>query len=212
MAKVALSILLFLMLTLWAVWWCHPPWFAIEEVIMEGELYEEAHLVQEQLDSLVGKDLLRLKEHAVSEILSSYAWIDHWRIQKRFLHQLHIKITPKQPVAKWNKYWVANDATVFLQGNFPGSWMTLQGEKKDLPILLKYCLAWQQDLSVLSIESCRYDRGQWRLLLPTGLTIHLGSGRFDQRIAKLLAITTKVDVWKAWHVLDLRYPHGFAYR
>lgn len=211
MARVAFSLLMLLMMVIVGVWYFQPSWFHIQAIHVKGDFYEDLALIEEKLEPLIGQDLLHLKDHQVAEKLKDYPWIDSWRMHKHFPDTLTLSIMPKKPVAKWHDYWIDAGASIFHAGDFEGSWMSLDGSKEDLPLLVEQCMAWQQDLQEITIERCSYQEGQWQVLLRSGQHVRLGSELLSERVNKLRFILQATQAWKAWHVLDLRYPHGFAY-
>ena len=166
--------------------------------------------MDKQLEPLLGEDLLHLKEYQIGEKLSAYPWIDHWQMHKH-PHTLILHVYPKKPVAKWNDHWVDAHASLFKAADFAGSWMTLEGQQEDLPSLVRRCMEWQHHLQEAVIEQCAYKKGQWQLQLGSGPRIQLGSEFLEERVEKLGFILHATQAWKAWRMLDLRYPHGFAY-
>lgn len=211
MARVAFSLLVLLIMLIAGIWYLQPSWFLIQAIDVKGALYEDISIIERQFEPLIGQDLLHLKEHQVAEKLSTYLWIDSWRMRKHFPHVLTIFINPKKPIARWHEQWVDERASTFSAGDFDGSWMTLEGRKEDLPLLVKQCNTWQHSLQEAVIKCCAYKEGQWRILLDSGQHVQLGSEFLYERVDKLRFILQATQAWKAWRVLDLRYPHGFAY-
>ncbi|MFA6408754.1 MAG: cell division protein FtsQ/DivIB [Gammaproteobacteria bacterium] len=154
----------------------------------------------------LSKDLLRIP------------WVHDVSVQKIWPDRVVIHLGEQHPVAIWNNKFLLNqDGQIFQPkgGSFPAGLAHLFGpDDSSVEVLQNYLVIKQvvQSLGYSNISELAVDEYQsWRLLLPNGLTLLLGSQSVLDRLKLFTHLYPKIhNTNKSAKIADLRYKNGFA--
>lgn len=193
--------------------------FPVRNVSFEGEF---KHVNQRQLAEAVtdraSGNFFALDLGAVQRVAEAVPWVHRVSVRRRWPDGLHIQFTEQQLAARWGeKAWVNSSGELVElpdQAGPPGA-IQLDGP----PGLHAEVLAqWRRLERIvaphgLGIERLRLTpRYTWEIGLRNGLTLLVGRGEPEQRLARFLEVYRPTLAGQAARVrlVDLRYTNGFA--
>ncbi len=173
-------------------------------------------LLQDQL----GVNILRLDLAELQQRLLAEPWIAAAELQRHWPDHLSIHLQARHAVAYWGEEGLLDaDAQIFHPAQRPKDqpWPILYGTVEQAEELLQTYQLFSRSLSPLGlvIETLYWDEyGNRRLILPSGLTLELGSRDGLVRVQRFVELYPEVLQPRLSELaaVDLRYPDGAALR
>lgn len=202
-------------------WLLAPEQFPLRQIAVDGH---PVHMSEAELRTLLedqlGRNLLRLDLAELQQRLLDEPWIIAARLERHWPDGLEVRLVARQAVAYWGEDALLDShGRVFRPVRIPDGqpWPRLDGPSDQAALLLSGYRTFGQPLSALGlvIEKVRLDEyGNWRLILPSGIAVELGSSDWLNRLQRFMALYPRVlqPHLSELAVVDLRYPDGAALR
>ncbi len=221
------TVVIVLLLMLAADRMLQPGVFPVKRVTFEGEFN---YVSPQQLERVMSKQVtgsffaLDLKE--LEDAARTIPWVDKVLIRRQWPQTLHVKYTEHHLVALWGKdAWLTHSGKLlhlpghqglaslpYLHGPAGSELRLLDRQRRFAPILKAV------GLKVISL--IQNERGSWVAKLAPldqntpagGFSLLLGKELLDDRLHRFTRVFAASLIGHAdqLHVVDLRYPNGFA--
>lgn len=202
-----------------AGWTLRSVHWPISVVRIDGEL---ARTGPEPLEDIVsrhtaGAGFFRLDLDALRADLERLPWVRAASLRRIWPDTLQVVVAEHRPVARWNDDGLVSEhGVVFRPATPPALELPAlagpPGYGRDMLARLRALEHRLQPLG-LPVQGLYQDpRRAWRVELGNGITLRLGRGNVDARLARFVAVWPAVLARRAERIeaVDLRYPNGFA--
>ena len=193
--------------------------FPIHTVKIEAT-YE--HVTREALERRVSHYLkdsfFSISTRQLEADLRALDWTKTVHVTRTWPDILDIKLIEKTPVVVWNDAFVAEDGTLFEQGNvsegmFSGPYLYGPSEEQHEVLQTYEKLSKLLTMYGLSAASLRLRENRaWELVLTNGVGLRLGKQDLEQRLRRFCRAYPAVfgDKPELLSRVDLRYARGMA--
>lgn len=168
----------------------------------------------EPLGGYFSQDVKKIQQH-----IEALSWIERAWVKKIWPNKLSVAVVEYIPRAVWNdKQAIAYNGNVldipeekfalldlpYLYGDVQQSQIMITGLEQMNTILNRLSLS----VTALYLN----ERGAWQVTLSNGVKLKLGTGEWQSKLERLLAIYAYIEVPKYQQIdyIDLRYRSGFA--
>ncbi|MEM7209286.1 MAG: cell division protein FtsQ/DivIB [Pseudomonadota bacterium] len=217
------------------VWRVHaylqsPHHFPIDSVKVEGSFqYVDKAAVQERVAAYSRFGFFSLDASALQNELNDLEWVERASVQRIWPDAIVVNLIEHSPVARWNSDNLftregdvieppqlnAEKRTRVAWRQHFSSLPFLQSESEKPQAIWQRFVQAREALSAIGVKlhGIHSDhRHAVTLLLDNGLSIRLGKGWFDQRLARFVSVYSRyiAPQIEAIAYVDMRYPNGFA--
>ncbi|HEY4998220.1 MAG TPA: cell division protein FtsQ/DivIB [Usitatibacter sp.] len=153
---------------------------------------------------------------AVREAARKIAWVREATVRRRFPDSVEITLEAHEPLARWTDSELVSARGDVFAADYEGFLPKFSGPEGSGARMAQEYPAIREALAPLAsaITELRLSaRGAWQVLLESGLTLDLGRGDTQPRLARFAAAWPQLASQgvETRHV-DLRYANGFAVR
>lgn len=165
---------------------------------------------------LRGREAREVALPAVREAVNRLPWVRDCAVRRRFPDVLEVVVEGHAPLARWDDTRLVSVRGEVFAAQFEGELPRFtgpEGTSAEMAAAWKRIREAAAPLASPVAEIRLTPRRAWQAKLASGLTIELGRGDFDARLARFAALWPGIaaEAAAATHA-DLRYPNGFALR
>jgi cell division protein FtsQ len=212
----ALAAILLLYAVLFLV--VHLPIFPLREVKVTGKL---GHVTREQVQYVVKKELkgnfftMDLNQARVA--FEKLPWVRSVNVHRRWPDRLEVVLEEHEALARWGTMALVNTKGELFRAASNADLPVFVGPDGSQAEITERYRVFGQYLAPLHLKPVRVvlsARRAWEVQLNNGLTLALGREQMEMRLAKFVGVyeRTVARIQTPVHVVDLRYPNGFAVR
>lgn len=197
-----------------------PEVMPVRHVGVDGGLRHVSRIqLQRRIEQVVRRgSFFTVDVAAVRKAAREIPWVDAIRVRKHWPDRLHIEVSEKHAVLRWNDSALVDAGGkpfTVPRDSFPPRLANLRGEKADLPRLFNAYRDIQRRLNPLGLrvaELALSPRGAWSLKLDNGTLVELGAENLHHRVARLIMLYPRLlgDPLRFPAKLDLRYANGLS--
>lgn len=151
----------------------------------------------------------------VREAVKRLPWVRECTVRRRFPDALEVAIEAHAPLARWDEGHLVSDRGEIFAAAFDGELPRFEGPEGAAAEMARAWPRLRDAATPLAspVKALRLDaRRAWKLTLASGLTIELGRGEVEARLARFAAAWPAIAAGASPTHADLRYPNGFALR
>ena len=153
---------------------------------------------------------------AVRDAVKHLPWVRDCAVRRVFPATLEVAIEAHAPLARWDQARLVSVRGEVFTADFDGALPRFSGPEgtaAEMAAAWKGIAAGTAGLGSAVAELRLSERRAWQAKLASGLTIDLGRGDFEPRLARFAAAWPRIaaEAGTATHA-DLRYPNGFTLR
>lgn len=189
----------------------------IAEVRFTGDTARAAAADLERLAaSLRGRAAREAPLEAVREAARRVPWVRDCSVRLRFPDTLEVRLEAHEPFARWDEARLVSARGEVFAAPFDGALPRFEGPEGSAAEMARAYRAIAAALAPVDspVATLRLSaRRAWQATLASGLTLELGRGDYESRLARFAAAWPSIRaVAPAAGHADLRYANGFALR
>lgn len=166
--------------------------------------------------SLKGREAREVPLEAVREAVRHLPWVRDCSVRRRFPGTLEVSLEAHRPFARWDEGRLVSDRGEIFAAAFEGELPRFEGPEGAAAEMARAYRAIAAAAAPLGspVAVLRLSpRRAWQAALASGLTLELGRGDVEPRLARFVAAWPALvaSAPAAAHA-DLRYANGFAIR
>ncbi len=202
-------------------------WFAshrwpVTKLIVQAPFHEvSGPQLQAAVVPQLGKGFFALDLDRVQQAVAAMPWVQSVEARKRWPDSLLLRITEREPFARWNAHQlISRKGQVFDGGEVavPATLPVLAGPDEQMSDVVAFYVSLQRafapsGLKVVGVSLSQ--RGSWTVQTSTGAHIEIGSRDMArERLHRFLAVYRQLANQhpEGFAYADLRYTNGFAVR
>jgi len=189
----------------------------IAEVRYTGDTARVAAADLERLAaSLRGREAREAPLESVREAVRRLPWVRDCSVRLRYPDTLEVRLEAHAPLARWDETRLVSTRGEIFAAPYDGALTRFEGPEEAAAEMARAYRAIlpavgpiESPLAKLSLSK----RRAWQVTLASGLTLELGRGDYEARLARFVAVWPSVQASAptVTHA-DLRYGNGFAIR
>jgi cell division protein FtsQ len=189
----------------------------IAQVRFAGDTARVAAADLERLAAgLRGREARDVPLESVREATRHLPWVRDCSVRLRFPDTLEVHLETHAPLARWDETRLVSTRGEIFAAPYEGALPRFEGPESAAPEMAKAYRAIAGALAPIDSPVARLHlsaRRAWQATLASGLTLELGRGDFEPRLARFAALWPSITATapSATHA-DLRYANGFALR
>jgi cell division protein FtsQ len=166
--------------------------------------------------SLKGREAREAPLESVREAVRRLPWVRDCSVRLRFPGTLDVRLETHAPLARWDETRLVSTRGEIFAAAYEGALPRFDGPENAAAEMAGAYRAIASALAPLESPVARLHlsaRRAWQATLASGLTLELGRGDYESRLARFAALWPSIAATApaAPHV-DLRYANGFALR
>jgi cell division protein FtsQ len=198
-----------------------PEEFPIRQVRLEGQLQHLTRAdIMETLQAYVGENFFVLNIDALHATLMANPWVAHATVWRQWPDTLKVRLQERIAFGHWNEEELIDihgkrfQPAVIEQINGLPKLSGPDGYESRVMQRYKQANAKLKKVGLQLITLTLDERLAWRMTLQNGVELKLGKAHFAERVARFLAVYSKVLAGRIHRIetIDLRYINGFAVR
>jgi len=189
----------------------------IAEVRFTGDAARVAAADLERLAaSLRGREAREVPLESVREAARRVPWVRDCSVRLRFPGTLEVRLEAHAPLARWDDTRLVSARGEVFAAPFDGALPRFEGPEGSAAEMARAYRAIAAAAAPLAspVATLRLSaRRAWQATLASGLTLELGRGDYEARLARFAALWPSIQAAApAARHADLRYANGFALR
>lgn len=193
-------------------------YFAIKEVQVIGIHHSNHQAIQSLLLPLVNKSFFMVDVDLIKDRLMQFPWISTVFVKRVWPGQISIRVTEKEPAARWNDQSLLSTAGEIFSPNineFPSGLPQFVAPLGEQIYMLEYYAQLTHILKPLHFKIIRFELSgaqSWDLTFDNGMKLNVGYKDILTRIRHFVKVYPKIIGERANQVdyIDLRYSNGLA--
>ena len=189
----------------------------IASVRFTGETARVAAADLERLAaSLKGREAREAPLESVREAVRRLPWVRDCSVRLRFPDTLEVRLEAHEPLARWDEARLVSVRGEVFAAPYEGPLPRFEGPDEAAAEMARAYAAIAPAIGPMESPVAKLGlskRRAWQVTLASGLTLELGRGDYDARLARFVAMWPSVlaSAPTVTHA-DLRYANGFAIR
>lgn len=189
----------------------------IASVRFTGETARVAAADLERLAaSLKGREAREAPLESVREAVRRLPWVRDCSVRLRFPDTLEVRLEAHEPLARWDEARLVSVRGEVFAAPYEGPLPRFEGPDEAAAEMARAYAAIVPAIGPMESPVAKLGlskRRAWQVTLASGLTLELGRGDYDARLARFVAMWPSVlaSAPTVTHA-DLRYANGFAIR
>ena len=194
------------------------PVFDLREVKFGGTL---KHVAREELEDVIRRELrgnfFTLDLPAARAAFERLPWVRHASVRRHWPAGLDIALEEHQPLARWATGALVNTHGEVFRARYDLELPVLNGPEgtaREMAIQYIYFRRSLRAIGAQPVEVQLTQRRAWQVKLDGGMTLALGRGNVEARLARFVEAhgRTLGRLGRRVDYVDLRYTNGFAVR
>ena len=166
--------------------------------------------------SLKGREAREAPLESVREAVRRLPWVRDCSVRLHFPDTLVVRLEAHAPLARWDETRLVSARGEIFAATYEAPLPRFEGPAEAAAEMARAYVAIAQAIGPLQSPLAKLGlsrRRAWQATLASGLTLELGRGDFDARLARFVAMWPSVQASAptVTHA-DLRYANGFAIR